>query len=221
MEEGYGRTDALGRIGNTVFGDHLIEANLQVGSAPVSFPYLWNIWKFDWVQYNGSVAQPLARNIGEALGVGARIPLMSDSGAPLPAAERFRSSVRVADLVSIEHALQRLQPPTWPEAILGPVDRDLAARGRSLFVEHCQGCHGPHPVSAARQQASAPLKPSPDLEWRIEVIPVEHIGTDPAAARASSSGTTTSVPPDSRMPSWPRRCDRCCTGNWRARFVIA
>ena len=73
MHEGFGRTDALGRIGNTAFGDHLAKGNYQVGDAPVSYPYLWNIWKFDWVQYNGSVAQPLARNIGEALGVGERL----------------------------------------------------------------------------------------------------------------------------------------------------
>ncbi|GGO77461.1 hypothetical protein GCM10011348_07050 [Marinobacterium nitratireducens] len=183
VEEGYGRTDALGRIGNTVFGDHLVSDNLQVGSAPVSYPYLWNIWKFDWVQYNGSVAQPLARNIGEALGVGARIPLLSDTGAPLPEPERFRSSVRVPELVKIEGTLQRLQPPAWPEDILGPVDRGLATTGRELFVEHCQGCHGPHVAGAARQQAYAPLKPFPGMEWRIEVIPTSHIGTDPAAAQ--------------------------------------
>ncbi|NVK40784.1 MAG: cytochrome c [Oceanospirillaceae bacterium] len=184
VEEGYGRTDALGRIGNTVFGDHLVQSNLQVGSAPVSYPYLWNIWKFDWVQYNGSVSQPLARNIGEALGVGARIPLLSETGTPLPPDERFRSSVRVPDLVKIEGTLQRLQPPAWPEAILGAVDRGLATTGRALFVEHCQGCHGPHVASAARQQANAPLKPLPGMEWRIEVIPVAHIGTDSAAADA-------------------------------------
>src|SRR5262249_38718178 len=40
----------------------------------------------------------------------------------------------------------------------------------------------PYVATAARQQASAPLKSSPELEWRIETIPVEHIGTDPAAA---------------------------------------
>ena len=76
VHEGFGRTDALGRIGNTAFGDHLSASNYQVGDAPVSYPYVWNIWKFDWVQYNGSVSQPLARNVGEALGVGAIVPLM-------------------------------------------------------------------------------------------------------------------------------------------------
>jgi mono/diheme cytochrome c family protein len=183
VHEGFGRTDALGRIGNTAFGDHLVESNYQAGDAPVSYPYLWNIWKFDWVQYNGSVSQPLARNVGEALGVGAIAPLLDDMRRPLPPEDRFRSSVDIAGLQRIEHALQLLRPPRWPEELLGAIDRDKAARGEALFRQRCQGCHGPHVAEPARQQAGAPLKPSADLEWRIEVIPLEHIGTDPTAAQ--------------------------------------
>ena len=182
VHEGFGRTDALGRIGNTAFGDHLVPANYQTGDAPVSYPYLWNIWKFDWVQYNGSVAQPLARNVGEALGVGAIAPLRSDMDEPLPHDQRFRSSVDIPGLMRIEHALQMLKPPRWPEHILGTVDRDKAARGKELFEQRCRGCHGPHIAEPARAQASAPLKPE-GQEWRIEVIPLDHIGTDPTAAQ--------------------------------------
>ena len=182
VHEGFGRTDALGRIGNTAFGDHLSASNYQVGDAPVSYPYVWNIWKFDWVQYNGSVAQPLARNVGEALGVGAIVPLVSSTGQPLPASERFRSSVDIPGLHRIEQTLQRLRPPGWPEQILGAVDPRKAERGKALFESHCQECHGPHLAEKSRQMAVAPLKPSPDLMWRIEVIPLDHIGTDPNAA---------------------------------------
>ena len=82
----------------------------------------------------------------------------------------------------IEHALQRLQPPRWPEEVFGPIDHARAARGAVLFKDRCEECHGPHVSEPARQQAKAPLKPSNDLEWRIEVIPLEHIGTDPNAA---------------------------------------
>lgn len=184
VREGFGRTDALGRIANTAFGDHLVPGNYHVATAPVSYPYLWNIWKFDWVQYNGSVAQPLARNVGEAMGVGAVLRLTDTYGNPLPATERLDSSVRVPDLVRIEHALQSLAPPPWPEHLLGAIDRPLAARGGELFEQHCRGCHGPHQASAAEQQAMAPGKPGPEVQWRIEVIPVEHIGTDASAANA-------------------------------------
>ncbi len=98
MHEGFGRTDALGRIGNTAFGDHLSASNYQAGDAPVSYPYVWNIWKFDWVQYNGSVTQPLARNIGEALGVGAVLRCERHARQPLPPEQRFRSSVNIPGL---------------------------------------------------------------------------------------------------------------------------
>jgi mono/diheme cytochrome c family protein len=182
VEEGFGRTDALGRIANTVFGDHLIAANYHDAKAPVSYPYVWNIWKFDWVQYNGSVKQPLARNIGESLGVGAVINLTDSYGNPVPPEQRYESSVNLPNLDLIEHTLQKLKPPRWPEDLLGPIDQTLAARGKDLFESHCQGCHGPHPADHARQQASAPGKPSPDTEWMIEVIPVEHIGTDASEA---------------------------------------
>ncbi|MDX1721614.1 MAG: di-heme-cytochrome C peroxidase [Pseudomonas sp.] len=182
--EGFGRTDALGRIANTVFGEHLSDANLQTSSAPVSYPYLWNMWKFNWVQYNGSVAQPLARNIGEALGVGAEIRLVNAEGTPLPVQERFRSSVNIPGLEQIERALQQLPPPQWPEDIFGAVDQAKAARGEQLFQNHCVECHGPHPSSRARQQAEAPLKAGPEDHWLIEVIGIEHIGTDPTEAQS-------------------------------------
>jgi len=181
VHEGFGRTDALGRIGNTAFGDHLSAANYQNGDAPVSYPYVWNIWKFDWVQYNGSVSQPLARNVGEALGVGAVIPLLSSVGGPIPASERYRSSVDIPGLLRIEHTLQQLRPPQWPADLLGAIDQAKVARGEALFRERCQECHGPHVAEDNRQKANAPLKPA-QMEWRMEVIPLDHIGTDPAAA---------------------------------------
>ena len=183
VQEGFGRTDALGRIANTVFGDHLIPGNYQGADAPVSYPYLWNIWKFDWVQYNGSVKQPLARNIGEALGVGAAIRLTDTYGNPVPSEQRYISSVDIDGLDRIEHTLQKLTPPRWPEQLLGPIDQTLAARGQKLFAANCEGCHGPHPADAAQQQYSAPGKTLPGTEWTIEVIPLKHIGTDPTEAR--------------------------------------
>ncbi|MEM1089829.1 MAG: di-heme-cytochrome C peroxidase [Pseudomonadota bacterium] len=183
MTEGFGRTDALGRIANTVFGDHLVPANYEVSDAPVSFPYVWNIWKFDWVQYTGSVNQPLARNVGEALGVGAMINLTNSYGSPVPEKDRFTSSVDIRDLVKIERTLQQLTPPEWPEDILGPVDPTLAEDGKRLFQDLCQHCHGPHVATQARQEARAPGKSGPSTEWQIPVIPVSEIGTDAASAK--------------------------------------
>ncbi|MGC4081071.1 MAG: di-heme-cytochrome C peroxidase [Vicinamibacterales bacterium] len=113
--EGFGRTDALARIGNVVFGDHVDARNYKIGNGPVNFPYLWDIWKFDWVQYNASVSQPMARNVGEALGTGATFQLLDRYGRPIPEDQRYWSSIDIGNLQRIETLLQRLEPPVWPE----------------------------------------------------------------------------------------------------------
>ncbi|AVO55643.1 di-heme-cytochrome C peroxidase [Ectopseudomonas mendocina] len=176
-EEGFGRTDAFGRIANTVFGDALDEANYRVADAPVSYPHLWDIWKFDWVQWNGSAMQPMARNIGEALGVGASLHLFGENGQAVAEADRYASSVRLHDLYTLEETLKTLQPPKWPEAILGKVDLPLASRGKALYSENCAYCHAPNPQPRDKRVA-----PSRDPEWKMRIVPTDIVGTDPTTA---------------------------------------
>ena len=142
--EGYGRIDAVQRIANTVFGRSIDEANYKPGVAPVSYPHTWDIGKFDWVQYEGYASQPMARNINEALGVGARLDLFDDVGLPLPKHERFRTSVDPKRLHEIESTLSKLTAPKWPESLWGKPNKEEASRGRALFDVHCRACHGPH-----------------------------------------------------------------------------
>ncbi|MEO8644954.1 di-heme-cytochrome C peroxidase [Pseudomonas sp.] len=170
-EEGPGRTDAFGRIANASFGDAISPANYRVANAPVDYPQLWDMWTFDWVQWNGSAQQPMARNIGEALGVGATLNFFDANGQPLKGDARYPSSVRLRDLHLIEQTLQRLKPPAWPEELLGAINKTQAAKGRELFTENCAGCHVPRSVQS-------------DGRWvqHLKMLPVEFIGTDPGAA---------------------------------------
>jgi len=170
-EEGPGRTDAFGRIANASFGDAISPDNYRIANAPVDYPQLWDIWTFDWVQWNGSAQQPMVRNIGEALGVGATLDFFDSAGQPLQGEARYASSVRVRDLNTIEETLQRLKPPTWPEDLFGAIDKPLAAQGRALFAENCAGCH----VPAVSQVDGRPVR-------QLKMLPVEVIGTDPATA---------------------------------------
>ncbi|MBC9250800.1 hypothetical protein A9179_10980 [Pseudomonas alcaligenes] len=176
-EEGFGRTDAFGRIANSVFGDAIDPSNYRVANAPVSYPQVWDIWKFDWVQWNGSAMQPMARNIGESLGVGAVLHLFDEDGKTMAEADRYPSSVRLRDLYTLEETLKQLKPPTWPEAILGKIDIDRASQGRALFSENCAYCHAPDPVP--RDQRLAPAR---DPEWHLRIVPTRIVGTDPTTA---------------------------------------
>ena len=128
-EEGFGRLDAVGRIGNFifaqeisdnneefVFGQTIYEENLAVADAPVSFPPIWDTSWFEWVQYNGSFKQPMMRNAGQSLGVFARVNL-TDINDP---SRLFESTVDVKGVYLMESLIGGEKPftgllsPSWP-----------------------------------------------------------------------------------------------------------
>jgi len=161
-EEGFGRLDALNRIGNQVFYTDLVlsglsgfENNLHAQDAPVSFPPIWTVPWFLWAQYDASIEQPLIRNAGEALGVSALLNLSPDA----PREALFRSSVAVENLARIEAMLRGpdpssqspkgfggLKPPKWPAEIfpndpLWKIDPARVSKGRAIYEEICVECH--------------------------------------------------------------------------------
>ncbi len=145
---GFGRTDALARIANMVFGTEMeSDDNLGVGSAPVKFPSIWDAPYFSWAQYNGSIEQSMVRNVGEALGVRAKLAFRP--GEAGRAAYDLSSSVDLPGLFAVETLLHGddddyfsgLRSPVWPEGYLGEIAWDRARRGRLLYQERCQGCH--------------------------------------------------------------------------------
>ncbi len=160
---GFGRTDALARIGNYVFGTELDNSNLRVADAPVSFPPLWYTSWFSWVQYNSSIQQPMVRNIGEALGVRARVNLTQPPNL-------YRSTVNVKNQWQMENllagpaAFTGLMAPAWPEAVLGPIDRAKAQKGAELYKQHCQHCHLP-PLNSPEIQGPQVL--GGRAEWQV------------------------------------------------------
>ncbi len=167
--EGFGRLDALGRGGNLMVGTGLgIRANLAVANAPVSYPHLWGTPFFDWVQWNGSITQPLGRNIAEALGVNTPVILKTNNPADL-----FKSDVNIQNLFLLEETLKKLEPPDWPEDILGPIDRAKAEQGAALYKDHCASCH---------EGKLTPPNEFGKQFVRINMYKLDLIGTDPTAA---------------------------------------
>jgi mono/diheme cytochrome c family protein len=216
VHEGFARLDALTRIGNQVFGVAAKkDANYVAISAPVSYPHIWSTSWFNWVQYDGSIMQPMVRNAGEALGVQAGVNLAG------PAATRFASTADLRNLHRIEmqisgadkpqnhpqvkKAFPGLQSPKWPEDILGKIDAAQAARGKALYVQHCQGCHLPPPDgpdSALWSDAHwITLGGSPQKYLKTAMIPQKHVGTDPAQIASLNARTidTTGIGVNARL----------------------
>lgn len=218
--EGYTRLDALNRIGNQVFAwDPLRSENYVAINAPVNYPHIWTASWFNWVQYDGSIVEPLVRNVGEALGVSAFL----NTTAPLDQ-QRFASSVNVRNLAWIEKALSGDAPwpqkrfsgllsPPWPESFPA-IDRQKAERGKQLYATHCQGCHLP-PLNSTEIWADAFFKPiefqrngqptqTRERLLQLKMIPHGQIGTDGAQGSIlvtrtiNSAATSNNNSPDVR-----------------------
>jgi hypothetical protein len=185
--EGYGRTDALARIGNFVFGTELSNRkNLKVADGPVNYPPVWDTSWFDWVQYNGSIQQPMGRNVGEALGVRARLNMIGYPGT------QFQNTIRVENINSLEKLLGGEAPgkgvwsPKWPAEIFGKIDDAKALQGKALYNSLCIGCHKP-PMLSEEGQKSEFWTTNTDSAGRqffkVTLVDLPVIGTDPKEAR--------------------------------------
>jgi hypothetical protein len=214
-EEGFGRLDALNRIGNQVFYTDLalgglagFEKNLHAQDAPVSFPPIWTVPWFKWAQYDASIEQPLIRNAGEALGVFALVNLSPDFSPK----DLFRSTVALENLVRIEAMLRGpdpfgenpkgfggLKPPKWPSQIFPDdpawkINPERVSRGRAVYAEICAECHlGPVDDPAFDKQfPDKSFWSSNHWDANGPVLTpvqkgVEGMGTDPAQANVLGS----------------------------------
>jgi hypothetical protein len=172
---GLGRLDAVHRGGNLLLSAPLNEPkNYVPTTAPVSYPALWDTPYMDWVLYNASIRQPLARNVIEALGVQAPIDpqtMLSD---------KILHGVLMDNVVAIHRSLTKLESPRWPEDLLGKVDLERARQGEAIYRQTCVGCHividrGTHmPLSGSGATGSA--------EIAVKTVPLDQIKTDPRQA---------------------------------------
>lgn len=168
---GMARLDAFGAIFNQVVEVALnIPANHAPSDAPVSYPFLWDTPALDWVQWNGSVDNPLARNVGEVMGVYGNFTL------DLPPEKQFTSSVKLLNLYEMEQQVARLAAPKWSDDF-GAIDQARADAGKELYARTCQKCHFVRDANG-----SFPMTPPNKFNKqfiRTVMVPVASIGTDP------------------------------------------
>jgi hypothetical protein len=176
---GLGRLDAVSMIFNRLTAmdlgpppSYMIDSNVQLASAPVRYPFLWNAPKQDRTQWpgfasNGNDLLATARNLGQVYGVfgifrprrqGDRVDFLTGN------------STQWTGLSRLESLVKKIGPPQWPF----PVDRALAARGKAIYDRPnwqdggCVGCHG---------IKSGPIRPILNFTW---ATPLCDIGTDSA-----------------------------------------
>ncbi|HEY0084816.1 MAG TPA: di-heme-cytochrome C peroxidase [Allosphingosinicella sp.] len=156
LRYGFARLDAFGHIFNKVA--LLAGAEFQTpnpADAPVTYPFIWDIYRQNFLQYNGIAATSrldlgkgkfldygaLGRNAGEVIGVFGDVKV--DKGTTL---EGFPNLIQVESLNSLEETLRRLKPLPWP-AEIGAIDQAKSAAGKTLYAQKCATCHTIEPTN--------------------------------------------------------------------------
>lgn len=174
----YGRLDAFGNIQNegTAFAlNDLSNSNPPTG--PVSYPFLWGTHQSDVVQWNASapntpVVGPLARNIGEVVGVFGNLRMHEvDAGdGAMGQGIKYTSTTNMIALGHLESWVKDLRSPQWPEEVFPKIDTNQAAQGAILYSQHCQECH-----QVIERKDENQL-------YKAVRTPVAEVGTDPITA---------------------------------------
>ena len=172
---GPGRMDALTLITNRVTAVVPgIPENSSTGIGPAKPPFLWNAPQGEWTQWAAFTQNPIGRNLGETMGVYMPMDLTSKS----PAEGLFKSSATIAELARVENQLERLARPSWPEDVLGKIDRDKAKIGKALFMDYCSSCHNAWPY-----RWTEPNRYGKRFVL-VGLVPQAYVGTDRTQSRA-------------------------------------
>ena len=168
---GFGNWDAVNVLMNQVNADALGEpANNRVPQVPVSYPSIWNSDEMDKLLWNASVHNLTLRQIGEVIIVFGKAKVTAtDKGLSMT------SSADLPGLQSIYDTIGTLEPPRWPEDIMGKLDSAKLELGAKIYArEGCAACHAnkpPYPMTKPNQFGKEFIKVYPTA--------IGTVGTDP------------------------------------------
>ncbi|QPJ60724.1 MAG: cytochrome C [Candidatus Nitronauta litoralis] len=211
LRYGFARLDAFGAIINEVAKNMGQPQDILPANAPVSYPFIWDAPKLDFVQWNRSVDNPIARNAGEVVGVYGEITPQLSKRPP------FKSSIRLHDLFNLEQWLVKLESPKWPEEHLPKIDRPKAEKGKKLYDRYCNGCH-------ANDLSKNMTDPKENFAGKTFIktngIYIEKMRTDPRMA-TNFAGRFFETGPvvKALMPEWKAECGKVPAGMVLGKFI--
>jgi hypothetical protein len=125
---GYGRSDAFGRIGNLfVRGDEPVDL-----TGPTSYPWLWAKRNMALVHYTSNTNSVLLRNIGESLSLGA-VFLNPDT---------LDTTANLYNMNRLEHLMYEIEVPQWNKVLPEvPIRQAALENGERVYRANCARCH--------------------------------------------------------------------------------
>lgn len=107
--------------------------NIHVESGYVTVPAIWKSNEYRWMHFNQNNESRVARNALDWSGFDAFFSPTSTKFAYMPEEMHWSSESFVA----------KVQPPAWPEHILGTINHPAADRGAKTYSKLCSSCHTP------------------------------------------------------------------------------
>lgn len=131
--EGYGRTDAFGRISNATIRSrsytHL--------TAPVSLPPMYGMKYKAMYHYNANTNSLVSRNVGQAFGLGA-VVIDSVNGDK----SKMESTVDIKNLYELEKHIYRVPVPEYARYFpKRELDKNKIITGCNVYLNKCATCH--------------------------------------------------------------------------------
>jgi len=188
---GPARLDAIGSILNQLHVSHADESESLAKplTAPVSYPYIWNVADLECVQTNCISNDPLARNVGEVLGVFGYVNVDENKyiddtveviSQQLGLNSLFNTTAKVDNMYALERTLDKMNPPKWPSSFPA-LDPQLVTAGKAVYTENCTGCH----VNTSDGIDASELTAPNSIGKQFIKVARQHyteVGTDPAFA---------------------------------------
>lgn len=135
---GLGRSNPWA-VTKKMFGDHLgyIQPGADtvepvVDGGPINTPHVWDFDRQKWIFWTGVTNSMLERNMAQG------IALVTDFEW-----ETLTTTIKIQRLEAVSKLVRKAKAPTWPQDILGPIDADLAAKGKAIYKAKCLSCHDP------------------------------------------------------------------------------
>lgn len=131
--EGYGRTDAFGRISNAT----IRQRSYTHLTAPVSLPPMYGMKYKAFYHYNGNTNSLVARNIGQSFGLGSIVTGMVD-GDP----KKLDTTTNVPNLYEMEGKIYKIPVPEYTRFFSHKkINADLVVSGCNIYYQKCASCH--------------------------------------------------------------------------------
>jgi hypothetical protein len=119
-------------VAKNMIADKYLHAKSNEEGGPVNVPFSWDYDRQKHVFWSGTTNSMLERNLAQCVSL---ITNFND--------KTYESTCSIRKLERVSGYASKVQPPKWPENILGAIDQNYANKGKAIFKDRCLSCHNP------------------------------------------------------------------------------